>query len=93
MEEKIEQTQKPITEYAKPTKGAGGKTGLWRTFRPRILREKCKKCMICWQFCPEAAISKGEDGLPRIDYKYCKGCGICAKECKFKAIQMERESE
>lgn len=93
MAKEIEETSKPISEYSKPTKGAGGKTGLWRTFKPVLVCEKCKKCMICWQFCPEAAISKGEDGYPMIDYTYCKGCGICARECKFKAIEMSRESE
>lgn len=88
-----EETREQMTEYAKPSKGAGGKTGLWRTFKPTIISEKCKKCMICWQFCPEGAISKGKEGYPEINYDYCKGCGICAHECKPKAIKMKRESD
>ena len=30
-------------------------TGSWRTFRPVIRYEKCIRCMICWNFCPEPA--------------------------------------
>ena len=91
MTEVTKEKPRPITEYSRPTKGAGGKTGLWRTFKPVVVREKCKKCMICWQFCPDAAISKGEEDCIKIDYTYCKGCGICARECKPKAIKMKRE--
>ncbi|WXG45747.1 MAG: 4Fe-4S binding protein [Candidatus Atabeyarchaeum deiterrae] len=93
MRKGTERKNSQITEYAEPTKGAGGKTGLWRTFKPVITNEKCKKCMLCWQYCPEAAISKGKGDLPEIDFSYCKGCGICARECKSKAIEMKRESE
>ncbi|RLF93987.1 hypothetical protein DRN45_04235 [Thermococci archaeon] len=53
-------------------------------------KEKCKKCWICYKFCPEGCIKKTDDG-PVTDYDYCKGCGICANECPFKAIQMVME--
>jgi len=66
------------------------KTGNWRTLKPVIDMEKCKKCWICYKFCPEGCIAKTDKG-PVIDYDYCKGCGICANECPFKAIQMVME--
>lgn len=67
------------------------KTSSWRSIRPIILEEKCKRCMICWKFCPEPAISPGDP--PEIDYDYCKGCGICIEECPFDAIVSSREGK
>lgn len=65
-------------------------TGLWRVITPVVDRKRCKKCNICWKFCPEAAI-KLVDGEPVIDLSYCKGCGICAHECPQKCIVMAKE--
>jgi len=67
-------------------------TGLWRVVRPVVDREKCKKCTLCWKFCPDAAI-KLVDGIPVVDLNYCKGCGICAFECPAKCIVMVKEGE
>ena len=68
------------------------KTGDWRTFRPRILQDKCIKCGICWQVCPDAAIRVDEKtGIYSVDYDYCKGCLICVKQCPVKAIMQEVE--
>jgi len=64
----------------------------WRTFRPAIDLDMCKKCLICWLLCPDGAIDKSGDRL-EIDYDYCKGCGICAYECPVKAITMVKEGE
>ncbi len=76
------------------------KTGNWRNFRPVIDYEKCTFCMICWKFCPEAAIKrektkkKGKEEVkPVIDYEYCKGCGICWEECPTRAIDIEEETD
>ena len=65
-------------------------TGLWRVMRPVVDKSKCKKCMICWKYCPDAVIVL-VDGVPVIDLKYCKGCGICAEECPSKCIVMVKE--
>jgi pyruvate ferredoxin oxidoreductase delta subunit len=98
-QEKVEQEKsgKPDAGHAarkrdrlaisRPKKGASGKTGGWRTFRPVINPEECSKCGLCSLYCPEAAISEDL----KIDYDFCKGCGICAEECPKKAIRMERE--
>jgi len=82
-----------ITSISYPKKGAMGKTGSWRVFKPVLDKTKCVKCLRCWIFCPEASIKRENDGTVSIDYEYCKGCGVCASECSVKAIVMERETK
>ena len=67
-------------------------TGLWRVFRPVVDRSKCRKCTLCWKFCPDAAVTL-VDGVPEIDLDYCKGCGICSNECPAECIEMVKEEE
>jgi pyruvate ferredoxin oxidoreductase gamma subunit len=66
-------------------------TGDWRTYRPVIDYRKCTDCMICYAYCPESAMSVGEDGKVKIDYDNCKGCMICQTECPLGAISQMRE--
>lgn len=73
----------------KPGSTTRNKTGAWRTFRPVIDKKKCKKCGICWQYCPDNAISQDF----KVNYDYCKGCLICVEECPFKAIRVEKEEK
>jgi len=52
----------------------------------------CNMCDNCLIFCPDAAISRRENGYRyQINYDYCKGCGICAYECPRNAISMVSE--
>jgi pyruvate ferredoxin oxidoreductase delta subunit len=81
------------TTISYPKKGAMGKTGTWRVFKPTLDKNKCVKCLRCWIFCPEATIIRNNDDTVDIDYEYCKGCGICANVCKVKAITIEREAK
>ena len=74
---------------SRPEKGASGKTGSWRVWRPVIDKEKCNACGLCAMYCPDAAISEDLE----VDLEFCKGCGICAHECPKKAITMEREGK
>ena len=67
------------------------KTASWRSIRPVILEDRCKRCMLCWKYCPEPAIFPTDP--PRIDYDFCKGCGICIVECPFDAIVSEKEGK
>lgn len=70
------------------------KTGSWRSQRPVIMKEKCKKCYTCWKFCPDNAIKVDKKtGEVSIDYDYCKGCLICVTSCPFKAIRVEGEKK
>lgn len=83
----------PKTSYSKPTIGATGETGSWRTFDPVVNYDECNRCRTCWLHCPEAVISLDEDGTPHTDYDYCKGCGICAAVCPKQCIEMVRTDE
>jgi pyruvate ferredoxin oxidoreductase gamma subunit len=66
-------------------------TGDWRTFRPVIDYGKCTDCLICYAYCPESALSLGDDGRLHIDYNNCKGCMICMTECPLRAIAQQVE--
>ncbi|NOQ52214.1 MAG: 4Fe-4S dicluster domain-containing protein [Desulfuromonadaceae bacterium] len=62
------------------------KTGLWRTMRPVIDYDRCQRCGLCSQLCPEGAISLNAEGYPVIDYEHCKGCLICVAQCPTHAV-------
>jgi len=63
------------------------KTGLWRTMRPMLETDLCKKCVwICGSFCPDGVIKTDADGYPDIDYDHCKGCMICVAQCPAHAL-------
>ncbi|WP_366017965.1 4Fe-4S binding protein [Thermanaeromonas sp.] len=74
-----------------PTPHLVARTGSWRIQRPVIDPWKCNDCLICWLFCPEGSIRRGES-CTSIDLTYCKGCGICARECPRQAIHMVDEA-
>lgn len=86
---------------AKPASSIKNKTGSWRTYRPKISRDKCQACGICAQLCPEGIIYPNKKGKKNKsgkvyydrDLNFCKGCGICAEECPFKAIEMVLEKK
>lgn len=67
------------------------KTGMWRSQRPKIDKNKCINCLTCANFCPDDAFIVKEGKIIGIDYDFCKGCGICAMECPVKAIMMKKE--
>lgn len=67
-------------------------TGAWRTLRPVIDYEHCKRCAwVCSTLCPDSAISVDAQGAPRIDYDHCKGCMVCVAVCPPHAIRAEPE--
>jgi Fe-S-cluster-containing dehydrogenase component len=48
----------------------------------------CRHCdePPCADACPEAAISKKDDGIVVMDYDLCTGCQACIQECPYDAI-------
>jgi 2-oxoacid:acceptor oxidoreductase delta subunit (pyruvate/2-ketoisovalerate family) len=67
------------------------RVGDWNNFKPIIDLDKCTKCMICFVYCPDSAVTiDSESRYPIVDYGACKGCNICFTECPTKAIAMER---
>ena len=84
-------------QYAGPTirhRGSAAlrQTGNWRTERPVIELGKCKRCFLCYLYCPEAALRLDSDNFPHVDYDHCKGCMICYEECPTDAITRRMES-
>jgi pyruvate ferredoxin oxidoreductase gamma subunit len=61
-------------------------TGNWRVERPEIDLTKCKRCFLCYLYCPEAAMRLDAENFPHVDYDHCKGCMICYEECPTDAI-------
>ena len=67
------------------------KTGEWRSRSPKWNVEKCKQCLMCTPYCPDASIPLEMGKRTDFDYDHCKGCGICLKVCPFGAISWEDE--
>ncbi len=65
-------------------------TGNWRTRRPVIDKEQCTECSTCWIFCPDACITRTDNGM-EFNLKYCKGCALCEATCPSGAITMVPE--
>ena len=69
-------------------------TASWRTERPVMNLETCKRCGTCFVYCPTQCISAAENMANyEITLDYCKGCGVCATECPHDSIQMISEGE
>ena len=84
------------SEFAGPTirhRGSAAlrQTGNWRTQRPVIDLAKCKRCFLCYLYCPEAAMRLDAETFPHVDYEHCKGCMICYEECPTDAITRTQE--
>jgi len=73
-----------------PGSAVANKTGGWRVSRPVLDASECTNCLLCWFYCPDGAIERGEKAVS-LTYDYCKGCGVCAAVCAPEAIHMERE--
>jgi pyruvate ferredoxin oxidoreductase gamma subunit len=70
------------------------RTGLWRTMRPVIDRERCRGCWwVCGTLCPDGVIAADDAGRPRIDYDHCKGCMVCLAQCPNRAIRAVPEQD
>ena len=61
---------------------------LYASKKARIIKEKCKKCMICKNSCQFNSIDIDEDGYPVINKFFCEGCGTCKVVCPFDAIEI-----
>ncbi len=67
------------------------RTGDWSVYKPVIDYDGCTKCMICYVYCPDSAITIDESGYPVVNYDACKGCDICYTECPTKTITIVRK--
>lgn len=70
------------------------RTGLWRTMRPVLDRERCSRCWWnCVTSCPDGAMEADPQGFPLVDYDHCKGCLICVAQCRRRALLAVPERE
>lgn len=68
------------------------RTGGWRTgVKPRADLGACVNCLLCWLYCPDAAVLIEDGRFVGFDYDFCKGCEICAEMCPAAAIEMVPE--
>ena len=68
-------------------------TGEWRANIPVWDPQKCKQCLLCAPFCPDASIPVTDGKRGEFDFDHCKGCGICWKVCPFGAIDFVKEEK
>ncbi|HID32529.1 MAG TPA: DUF362 domain-containing protein, partial [bacterium (Candidatus Stahlbacteria)] len=68
-----------------------GKLKMHSYAKPKIKDDKCQRCNVCVEYCPEGAISEGDP--PRIDYNLCIGCCGCLSICPNRAIGIEWNAE
>jgi 2-oxoacid:acceptor oxidoreductase delta subunit (pyruvate/2-ketoisovalerate family) len=68
------------------------RTGGWRTgVKPRAELSACVNCLLCWLYCPDAAVLVDGEVFAGFDYDLCKGCELCAEMCPAGAIEMVPE--
>jgi Fe-S-cluster-containing dehydrogenase component len=53
--------------------------------------KRCRHCEVppCAEACPEAAITKRDDGIVVLEYDRCTGCRSCIDECPYGAIDFD----
>ncbi|MCX9081910.1 MAG: DUF362 domain-containing protein [Candidatus Methanoperedens sp.] len=56
--------------------------------KPVLVKERCKKCWICMEHCPSAAISE-KGAYPSFDHKKCIRCYCCQELCPGNAIELK----
>jgi tetrathionate reductase subunit B len=73
--------------YDHEGKNAIGRTALKRAFLPTL----CMHCedAPCLKACPTTSISRGQDGVVRIDSSTCDSSGDCISACPYGAIHID----
>ncbi len=56
--------------------------------RPKIDKNKCKKCGVCAKDCPPKAMSFIKGSAPKIDYNKCIRCYCCQELCPQNAVSI-----
>ncbi len=56
-------------------------------FRPKIRQDKCVKCNLCVDNCPEHALMGLPGRIPELHEELCSGCKACFYVCPVSAIE------
>lgn len=48
----------------------------------------CTGCDLCFHYCGDRAVVRGEPGRYSVDISRCKGCGVCVEECPRGAVRL-----
>jgi len=59
------------------------------TYRPLADPEKCSRCGLCIEQCPQHALAFGDAGLPVVDMALCIACYCCQEMCPEKAMTLQ----
>lgn len=89
MRELREWAELPLAGSVDPATAEQPQTGTWRTgLKPAVELSKCVNCLLCWLYCPDAAVRLDGTVFVGIDERFCKGCELCAEICPTDAIAM-----
>lgn len=56
--------------------------------KPRLVKEKCRKCGLCAKHCRFNAIFAPSGRYPLFLQDLCEGCNVCSVVCPYGAIEM-----
>ncbi len=75
-----------VEEHVRMSEADGGRLEVF------YLSLSCHHCEVplCAEKCPSGAISKGVDGIVRVDAKTCILCGGCARACPYGAPDYDK---
>lgn len=54
----------------------------------KLARNKCIRCGVCMDECPEAAICYDDQNVPYVLDEECTDCGECIKVCCTEALNL-----
>lgn len=81
-----------VTPWVDRVEAPRVRTGGWRTAgKPVADLDRCVNCLLCWLYCPDAAVRLESTTFVGFDEDVCKGCAICVEVCPVEAIRMEAE--
>jgi 2-oxoacid:acceptor oxidoreductase delta subunit (pyruvate/2-ketoisovalerate family) len=92
MPELMRWSELPVAGVVRRDEALRPRTGNYRTgVRPEVELARCVDCLLCWLYCPDAAIVLEDAHFRGFDLDVCKGCEICSEVCPTGAIEMVAE--
>ena len=65
-----------------------------KKYKVDVIKERCKECGICIEFCPKQVFERGPDEKSEVvRVQDCIGCQLCQYRCPDFAIWVEEEGE